>query len=120
MENCKNQRKTKLEELQEERELLIKQIDTVKKANQHLQSKIWSLEEQIKGIEEENRQGIEENDKPETQIAELKELLEHRMNKIKELNFQHQSDCIRISELTVTIDTLVDRYAGLRKIHGVN
>lgn len=78
------------------------------------------LEEQIKGIKEENRQRIEENDKLETQIAELKELLEHRMNRIRKLDSQHQSDCIRISELTVTIDTLVDRYADLRKIHGVS
>ena len=33
---------------------------------------------------------------------------------------RHQDDCIRINELTVTIDKLVDRYANLRKIHGVN
>lgn len=33
---------------------------------------------------------------------------------------RHQSDCIRINELTVTLDTLVDRYANLRKIHGLN
>lgn len=59
MENCKIKAKTKLEELQEERELLIKQIDAVEKANQNLQSKIWSLEEQTKGFEKENRQRIE-------------------------------------------------------------
>ena len=28
---------------------------------------------------------------------------------------RHQDDCIRINELTVTVDTLVDRYANLRK-----
>ena len=33
---------------------------------------------------------------------------------------RHQSDCIRINELTVALDTLVDRYANLRKIHGVS
>lgn len=33
---------------------------------------------------------------------------------------RHQSDCIRINELTVALDTLVDRYANPRKIHGVN
>lgn len=32
---------------------------------------------------------------------------------------RHQSDCIRINELTVALDALVDRYANLRKIHGV-
>lgn len=33
---------------------------------------------------------------------------------------RHQSDCIRINELTVALDTLVDRYVNLRKIHGLN
>lgn len=33
---------------------------------------------------------------------------------------RHQSDCIRINELTVALDTLVDRYANLRKIHGLS
>ena len=28
---------------------------------------------------------------------------------------RHQDNCIRINELTVTVDTLVDRYANLRK-----
>ena len=32
---------------------------------------------------------------------------------------RHQDDCIRINELTVTIDTLVDRYANLRKNKGI-
>lgn len=120
MENCKIKEKSKLEKFEGENRYLKKRNETVEKEEQDLQSRIWDLEEQIKSIKKENRQRIEENDKLETQIAELKELLEHRMNKIKELNFQHQSDCIRISELTVTINTLVDRYADLRKIHGVS
>ena len=32
---------------------------------------------------------------------------------------RHQDDCIRINELTVTVDTLVDRYANLRKNKGI-
>lgn len=32
---------------------------------------------------------------------------------------RHQDDCIRINELTVTVDTLVDRYANLRKNKGM-
>lgn len=32
---------------------------------------------------------------------------------------RHQDDCIRINELTVTIDTLIDRYANLRKNKGM-
>lgn len=33
---------------------------------------------------------------------------------------QHQSDCITINQLQTALDVLVDRYANLRKIHGVN
>lgn len=33
---------------------------------------------------------------------------------------QHQDDCVTINQLHTTLDTLVDRYANLRKIHGVN
>lgn len=32
---------------------------------------------------------------------------------------QHQSDCITINQLQTTLDVLVDRYANLRKIHGI-
>lgn len=80
-----------------------------------LQNENKGLQEQIKGFE----QRMEECNNLETQIVELKELLEHRMNRIRDLDSQHQSDCIRINELTVALDTLVDRYANLRKIHGV-
>lgn len=33
---------------------------------------------------------------------------------------QHQSDCITINQLQTALDVLVDRYANLRKIHGLN
>ncbi len=33
---------------------------------------------------------------------------------------QHQDDCITINQLQTTLDVLVDRYANLRKIHGVS
>lgn len=33
---------------------------------------------------------------------------------------QHQDDCITINQLHTTLDVLVDRYANLRKIHGVS
>lgn len=38
----------------------------------------------------------------------------------KELQDQHQQDCITINQLHVTIDKLVDRYANLRKNMGVD
>lgn len=33
---------------------------------------------------------------------------------------QHQDDCVTINQLHTTLDILVDRYANLRKIHGVS
>lgn len=33
---------------------------------------------------------------------------------------QHQDDCITINQLHTALDILVDRYANLRKIHGVS
>lgn len=33
---------------------------------------------------------------------------------------QHHSDCITINQLQTALDVLVDRYANLRKIHGLN
>lgn len=33
---------------------------------------------------------------------------------------QHQSDCITINQLQTALYVLVDRYANLRKIHGLN
>lgn len=33
---------------------------------------------------------------------------------------QHQDDCIAINQLHTTLDVLVDRYANLRKIHGLS
>ena len=39
---------------------------------------------------------------------------------IKSPKRTHQSDYITINQLQTTIDVLVDRYANLRKIHGVS
>ena len=33
---------------------------------------------------------------------------------------RHQDDCITINQLHTALDVLVDRYANLRKIHGVS
>ena len=33
---------------------------------------------------------------------------------------RHQSDCITINQLQTALDVIVDRYANLRKIHGVS
>ena len=40
--------------------------------------------------------------------------------KIQELQDQHQQDCIKINQLHVTIDTLVEKYSRLRKTVGMD
>ena len=48
---------------------------------------------------------------------------ENAINKdalIAELQDQHQQDCIKINQLHVTIDTLVDKYSRLRKTVGMD
>lgn len=40
--------------------------------------------------------------------------------KIAELQDQHQQDCIKINQLHVTVDTLVDKYSRLRKSVGMD
>ena len=37
-----------------------------------------------------------------------------------EIARQHQDDCITINQLQTALDVIVDLYANLRKIHGVN
>lgn len=39
--------------------------------------------------------------------------------RIAELEDRHQSDCIRINQLLVTIDVLTERYQKLREVHGL-
>ena len=54
---------------------------------------------------------------------ERNELIDERNNLLKnskaydfaKLQDQHQQDCIKINQLNVSIDTLVDKYSRLRK-----
>lgn len=41
------------------------------------------------------------------------------IDKIAKLNDRHQSDCIKINQLNVVIDVLVEKYARLREVHGL-
>ena len=51
-----------------------------------------------------------------TLIDERNNLLENsKAYDFAKLQDQHQQDCIKINQLNVTIDTLVDKYSRLRK-----
>lgn len=41
------------------------------------------------------------------------------IDKIEKLNERHQSDCITINQLNVTIDVLVNKLARLQEVHGL-
>ena len=59
---------------------------------------------------------------------ECNKLIDERNNLLKnskaydfaKLQNQHQQDCIKINQLHVTIDTLVDKYSRLRKTVGMD
>lgn len=55
------------------------------------------------------------------QLTEDPSLIDYDKEKlIAQLQDQHQQDCIKINQLHVTIDTLVDKYSRLRKTAGVD
>ena len=56
-----------------------------------------------------------------TLIDERNNLLENSKSyDFAKLQDQHQQDCIKINQLHVTIDTLVDKYSRLRKNVGMD
>ena len=71
----------------------------------------------------------DECEKKQHDILDLKDKIEVITDKNTDLAIErestdwyekrHQDDCIRINELTVTVDKLVDRYANLRKNKGM-
>lgn len=60
-----------------------------------------------------------ENDKWKIPIDGIEELETFSRPSIEWYEQRHQDDCIRINELSVTVDKLVDRYARLRENKGM-
>ena len=52
-------------------------------------------------------------------ICEKDRYVEELLDECKKLNDRHQSDCITINQLNVTIDVLVNKLARLREVHGL-
>lgn len=79
------------------------------KANTYsLMEKNMELEKRIKELERDIEQ------------EELFNEEEDKNKLISELQDQHQQDCIKINQLQVTLDTLVDKYSRLRKSMGMD
>ena len=77
------------------------EIDKLEEENESLKKRIKDLEDICNGS-----CFSDEEDDRDTLIAELQD--------------QHQQDCIKINQLHVTIDTLVDKYARIRKTVGMD
>lgn len=94
----------------------LKEVEKMKKLNDELKTENTALKQHIKDMEdacdgscfsdyEDLPFGDDEDEKDEL-IAELQD--------------QHQQDCIKINQLHVTIDTLVDKYSRLRNTVGMD
>lgn len=101
---------------------MINQIEDMRK-------KIDELDYATKKKSDENESLKAENKALKQRIKDLEDVLdskyytaeESELNKlIVELQDQHQQDCIKINQLHVTIDTLVDKYSRLRKTVGMD
>lgn len=84
-------------------------------ANERLNRKILELEIEIQRLREKCGEASEDTDKScaSNDVPDYEKLC-------RELQDQHQQDCILINNLNVTIDKLVDRYANLRKNMGMD
>ena len=85
------------------------------------------LEEQYVKLEKENEDLRHKYTKLELDTKlQIKELMEeidqsrNQLSRMKSLKDQHQQDCIRINELTVTVSVLSRMYCNLRKTAGLD
>ena len=84
-------------------------IDELKAENTALKQKIKNMEDVCDGrcfSDYEDLPFDDDEDEKDELIAELQD--------------QHQQDCIKINQLHVTVDTLVDKYSMLRKTTGMD
>lgn len=111
-------------------------VDRLRDEIVNLSEKNFNLEWRIKQFEEsegrwecENKSLKDENKALKQRIKDLEDVCDSscfsgeedkRDKLIAELQDQHHQDCIKINQLHVTIDTLVDRYSRLRKSVGMD
>ena len=101
---------------------MINQIENMKR-------EIDELEYTVKKKSDENETLREENKSLKQRIKDLEDACngscfsdekDERDKLIAELQDQYQQDCIKINQLHVTIDTLVGKYARIRKTVGMD
>lgn len=97
-----------IEQWKRDNEKMLQITEITKKENDELKAENTALKQRIKDIEDacDGSCFSDEEDERDKLIAELQD--------------QHQQDCIKINQLHVTIDTLVDKYSRLRKSAGMD
>lgn len=82
---------------------------------------ILDKNEKINELQAELDKMCDYNDDLKKQISEKADVpFYDESEEIAKYRRQHQNDCIAINQLQTTLDILVDRYANLRKIHGLS
>lgn len=85
------------------------------------QHEILDKNDKINDLQAELDKMCDYNDDLKKQISEKADVpILDELAKIAKYHRQHQSDCITINQLHTTLDVLIDRYANLRKIHGLS
>ena len=93
-------------------------LSTVYEKKQH---EILDKNEKINELQTELDKMCDYNDDLKKQISEKADVPSlDEPAEIAKCHRQHQDDCITINRLYTTLDVLIDRYANLRKIHGLS
>lgn len=97
-----------LEQRNKDIEIISKRAKELNDENDLVKAENASLKQRIKDLEDvcDGSCFSDEEDERDKLIAELQD--------------QHQQDCIKINQLHVTIDTLVDKHSRLRKSVGMD
>lgn len=93
-------------------------LSTVCEKKQH---EILDKNEKINELQAELDKMCDYNDDLKRQVNEKADVPFYGESaEIAKYHRQHQDNCTTINQLYTTLDVLVDRYANLRKIHGVS
>lgn len=85
------------------------------------QHEILDKNEKINELQAELDKMCDYNDDLKRQVNEKADVpFYDESEEIAKYRRQHQDDCITINQLHTTLDVLVERYANLRKIHGLS
>ena len=91
--------------------------DELKAENKGLQQQKKDLEKELQSVKSFNRK----LEKTRVKLAKERVVIKDKSDKlIATLQDQQQQDCIKINQLNVTIDTLVDKYSRLRETVGMD